>query len=62
MVAEGVETERQATILARLGCDHLQGHFCSRPLSAGNFAQFFTLAGAGAAKRPALAKKAVAPA
>ena len=29
VVAEGVETERQAAILARLGCDHLQGHFCS---------------------------------
>jgi EAL domain-containing protein (putative c-di-GMP-specific phosphodiesterase class I) len=60
VVAEGVETERQATILARLGCDHLQGHFCSRPLSAGNFAQFFVLARAVAAKKPALAKKAIA--
>jgi len=59
VVAEGVETERQAMILARLGCDHLQGHFCSRPLSAGNFAQFFVLAGAAAA-RPPLAKKAIA--
>ena len=59
VVAEGVETERQATILARLGCDHLQGHFCSRPLSAGNFAQFFVLAGAVAAKKPAPAKKAI---
>jgi len=60
VVAEGVETERQAMILARLGCDHLQGHFCSRPLSALNFAQFFVLAGADAVVKPALAKKAAA--
>ena len=62
VVAEGVEKERQATILARLGCDHLQGHFCSRPLSAQNFAQFFVLAGADATRKPPLAKKTAAPA
>src|SRR5439155_14139461 len=34
VVAEGVETERQASILGRLGCDHYQGYYLSRPLTA----------------------------
>ncbi len=58
VVAEGVETERQAAILARLGCDHLQGHFCSRPLDPRNFAQFFVLAGAN--RKPLLTAKVAA--
>ncbi len=41
--------------LASLGCDHLQGHFCSRPLRAQNFAQFFLLAAAGS--RPETTEK-----
>jgi diguanylate cyclase (GGDEF)-like protein len=55
VVAEGVETERQAAILARLGCDHLQGHFCSRPLDARTFARFFVHA--EATRKPVLSAK-----
>ncbi|MFZ5542327.1 MAG: sensor domain-containing protein [Pseudomonadota bacterium] len=32
VVAEGVETEEQAQVLQRLGCDQLQGYLVSRPL------------------------------
>src|SRR5262249_8937358 len=53
VVAEGVETEQAATALARLGCDHLQGHFCSRPLRAVAFTRFLALA--AARRRPVLA-------
>jgi EAL domain-containing protein (putative c-di-GMP-specific phosphodiesterase class I) len=34
VVAEGVETERDFNALAAQGCDHAQGYFLSRPLSA----------------------------
>ena len=40
VVAEGVETERQASILGRLGCDHFQGYYLSRPLTAAKLAEF----------------------
>ena len=52
VVAEGVETERQAAILTRLGCDHIQGYYYSRPLSAAMLAEFVAQAAAGAAGRP----------
>ena len=32
VIAEGVETEAQATLLRTLGCDYLQGHLFSVPL------------------------------
>ncbi|MFW2544265.1 EAL domain-containing protein [Primorskyibacter sp. 2E107] len=35
-IAEGVETEDQATLLRDLGCDVLQGYHFSRPVSADN--------------------------
>ena len=34
VVAEGVETEGQRTILGQLGCDELQGYFFARPMPA----------------------------
>ncbi|MEM9650936.1 MAG: EAL domain-containing protein [Actinomycetota bacterium] len=34
ITAEGVETERQATLLTEMGCDSLQGFLYSRPVSA----------------------------
>ncbi|MGP1717030.1 MAG: putative bifunctional diguanylate cyclase/phosphodiesterase [Methylophilus sp.] len=34
VVAEGVETERQCIFLTEQGCDHLQGYFLGRPMSA----------------------------
>jgi EAL domain-containing protein (putative c-di-GMP-specific phosphodiesterase class I) len=43
VVAEGVETNQHAVALARLGCDHLQGHFCSRPLRAAAFTRFLAV-------------------
>jgi diguanylate cyclase (GGDEF)-like protein len=52
VVAEGVETERQASMLTRLGCDHLQGYFYSRPLTAAMLAEFVAKAAVEAARRP----------
>lgn len=34
ITAEGVETDRQAALLAEMGCDHLQGFLYSRPANA----------------------------
>src|SRR5437773_4807744 len=51
VVAEGVETERQASILGRLGCDHYQGYYLSRPLTAAMLAEFVNRTGSGATKR-----------
>ncbi|MBX9699685.1 MAG: EAL domain-containing protein [Acetobacteraceae bacterium] len=34
VVAEGVETQRQATMLRALGCDAVQGYLFARPMSA----------------------------
>ena len=52
VLAEGVETEQQAAILDRLGCDHIQGHYVSRPLNATMFSEFIRQSAAGGAKRP----------
>ncbi len=38
VVVEGVETEAQAEILRRCGCDQMQGYLLSRPLPIENFA------------------------
>ncbi len=40
VVAEGVETQRQAELLRGLGCDELQGYLYSRPLPAGLLAAY----------------------
>jgi diguanylate cyclase (GGDEF)-like protein len=52
VVAEGVETGKQAAILARLGCDRIQGNYYSHPLTAAMLGDFVTAAAAGAARRP----------
>lgn len=40
VVAEGVETRRQAELLQGLGCDELQGYLYSRPLPPGQLAAY----------------------
>ena len=50
VVAEGVETEAQVQLLRRLGCDLIQGHFVSRPMTANDFARY--LRQKGASPRP----------
>lgn len=39
VIAEGVETTEQHTILKRMGCDFVQGYLLSHPLSADPFGQ-----------------------
>ena len=60
VLAEGVETERQATILGRLGCDHIQGYYFSRPLNAAMLAEFLRQSARRAAKRPPRPSKVAA--
>ncbi len=40
VVAEGVETERAQALLARAGCDEVQGYLFARPLDPGAFEQW----------------------
>ncbi|MGE8690036.1 MAG: EAL domain-containing protein [Achromobacter sp.] len=40
IIAEGVETEHQATELKDAGCDAIQGYLVARPLSADDFVRF----------------------
>lgn len=40
VVAEGVETEAQAALLHRMGCDQAQGYHFARPLSVGDFTAY----------------------
>ncbi|TDQ44480.1 EAL domain-containing protein [Tepidicella xavieri] len=39
-IAEGVETARQAQVLASCGCDDVQGYWYSRPLEVAVLEQF----------------------
>jgi diguanylate cyclase (GGDEF)-like protein len=39
IVAEGVEDDTQRKLLAGMGCDHIQGYLCSRPIPADEFAE-----------------------
>ena len=60
VVAEGVETERQAAMLTRLGCDHIQGYYYSRPLTATMLVEFIAQAAASATRRSATQAKIAA--
>lgn len=42
VVAEGVETREQASMLAELGCDFLQGYLFGRPASSKNLVTYVT--------------------
>lgn len=41
VIAEGVETEQQRSLLAAAGCDYAQGYLYSKPINAEHFAQRF---------------------
>jgi EAL domain-containing protein (putative c-di-GMP-specific phosphodiesterase class I) len=41
IVAEGVDTARQATIVSNLGCDRAQGFYWARPMPAARFAAWW---------------------
>jgi diguanylate cyclase (GGDEF)-like protein len=43
VLAEGVETEHQASVLQALGCDRIQGYFIGRPMPAGDTRARFEL-------------------
>ncbi len=47
VVAEGVETEAQVELLRKLGCDMIQGHRVSHPLTADEFATYLRERSAG---------------
>jgi EAL domain-containing protein (putative c-di-GMP-specific phosphodiesterase class I) len=51
VVAEGVETEEQRTMLKRQGCDEMQGYLFSRPVCAEEFAKLITKPAAREAAR-----------
>lgn len=40
IVAEGVETEEDVSLLSKLGCDIAQGYYFARPMPQNNFLQF----------------------
>jgi EAL domain-containing protein (putative c-di-GMP-specific phosphodiesterase class I) len=43
VVAEGVESQAVHDLLARFGCDTIQGYFISVPLSRQDFSEFIRL-------------------
>jgi diguanylate cyclase (GGDEF)-like protein/PAS domain S-box-containing protein len=48
VVAEGVETEREAQTLRAAGCDELQGYLIARPLAAGDLQRWLQQRNVGA--------------
>ena len=42
VIAEGVETESQLSLLKNAGCDFVQGYYFSRPLPPEEFEKFLT--------------------
>jgi EAL domain-containing protein (putative c-di-GMP-specific phosphodiesterase class I) len=59
-VAEGVETQEQATILAELGCRSIQGYLIRRPAGAAETAKWLATADPAGALRTAAAGRAPA--
>ncbi|AFL51051.1 EAL domain-containing protein (putative c-di-GMP-specific phosphodiesterase class I) [Sinorhizobium fredii] len=54
VTAEGIETERQATVVRLSGCDELQGYLFSRPVNAGEATALCCAGGAAARVRASL--------
>jgi len=50
-VAEGVEDAATLAMLRALGCDEIQGHYVSQPLSVPEFEQWLAAGGAAALVR-----------
>ncbi|HKJ53038.1 MAG TPA: EAL domain-containing protein, partial [Gammaproteobacteria bacterium] len=42
VVAEGVETLAACEMLTEMQCDHVQGYYVSKPLEAGQVAEWFS--------------------
>lgn len=40
--AEGVDNERQVELLQKIGCDHIQGYYYSKPLTLTGFCNYIT--------------------
>ncbi|NRD76914.1 EAL domain-containing protein [Bacillus sp. BRMEA1] len=40
VVAEGVETEQQLELLAKMGCDEIQGYYIAKPMAPADFKTF----------------------
>ena len=45
IIAEGVETQEQADMLAEMGCDQFQGYLYAKPMPEQQFVQFLAEAG-----------------
>jgi len=56
-IAEGVETEAQASLLARHGCDEIQGYMIGRPLQLSDFITFVGSYGDRRANRASLIRE-----
>jgi EAL domain-containing protein (putative c-di-GMP-specific phosphodiesterase class I) len=52
MVAEGVETAKQAGLLKSLGCEYAQGYFYSKPIDQEGMAEVLLEARGSAYKLP----------
>jgi EAL domain-containing protein (putative c-di-GMP-specific phosphodiesterase class I) len=55
VVAEGVETEEQASVLRAAACNELQGYLFARPMPAEEIVEWFARTRAGTPVVPALA-------
>ena len=52
VIAEGVETQKQAAYLASIGCEYMQGYLFSRPVDRETFERMLMDGGRESVKRP----------
>ncbi|MGI3183784.1 putative bifunctional diguanylate cyclase/phosphodiesterase [Nioella aestuarii] len=57
-VAEGVETPGERSVVAQLGCDHLQGYIIARPMPFSDTVSWMHTYTAGLAKTPRIGRRA----